>query len=115
MKTRATCGLLVLWLIAAAAAAATEGNPQSSAASARIVVINLSNFHHEVYPVFHYVFEKAGYNVTTFAMNSDEYLMKDVTKNWAFYTARDFSEIKRHFCSFDILVFTSIEYHDDIR
>ena len=117
MNTRAACGLLVPWLhliALATAAAVTTGKPQSSAASTRIAVINLSNFHHEVYPVFHYAFEKAGYDVTTFATNGDEYLMKDVTKNWMF-NAQNIADISTDICRFDILVFTSIEYEDDFR
>ncbi len=40
--------------------------------------------------------------------------MKEITKSWKF-TASNISEVTREFCKFDVLVFTSIEYHDDFR
>ena len=86
--------------------------PQNSLGE--VAIINLVEFHHEVYPAFHYAWQKAGYEVTTFAKNSDHLFMSSVTSNWGF-SVTNITEIGKRFCRFLTIIFTSVEYYDDYK
>jgi hypothetical protein len=70
-----------LWIVLSAAAFG-----EAVSRCPRVAVINLRSFHHEVYPAIHYIFQSAGYCVTTFAEDADIFRMKDITQSWNFRT-----------------------------
>jgi hypothetical protein len=84
------------------------------APGSKVAVINLSKFHHEVYPAFHYAFLRAGYKVKTYALGWEEKNIPDGLKDWAFKIENKQAPDVHDICGFDLVVFTSIEYREDV-
>jgi hypothetical protein len=84
------------------------------APGSKVAVINLSKFHHEVYPAFHYVFQRAGYAVKTYAVGWEEKNIPDGLKDWSFKVENEQEPEVHEMCGFDLVVFTSIEYREDV-
>ena len=64
-------------------------------------------------PAFHFAFQSAGCNVTTFA-STDGYNMRDATKTWH-YETHNVSRVSDFLCDYDIFVFTTVEGSEDFR
>lgn len=80
---------------------------------ARVAVINACDFHHEVYPAFHFAFQSAGYSVTTYATGWERRNLLPGLRDWNFRVA-DVARLRaRDICGADLAIFTSIEYSAD--
>ena len=88
------------------------GKLYSVAATMEIAIINMVPFHHEVYPAFHYAWQRNGYNITSYVYGGTVSNMTAVTKSWGF-SFEDIRSFPRRFCKFKILIFTSVEYGRD--
>ena len=86
---------------------------KQSSDSFRVAIVNFAQFHHEVFPAFHYAFQSAGCNVTTFA-SKDGYNMRGATNSWR-YDTHNVSGLSDAFCDYDIFVFTTVESTEDFR
>lgn len=79
----------------------------------RVAIVNVAGFHHEVYPAFHYAFQRAGYAVRTYAYRNDRRIT-DGLKDWNFsIKGLGFFSRPRLVCGADLAVFTSFENGDD--
>jgi hypothetical protein len=93
-------------------------SPTFHAKKIKVAIINFTDAHHEVYPAFHYAWEKAGFEVETFANYGAKRNMRAITSEWKFST-RDTLKLNRKdpelnaYCSFDLVIFTSIELPHD--
>jgi hypothetical protein len=78
-----------------------------------VAVINVCEFHHEVYPAFHFAFQRAGYATTTYATGSEKRNLLPGVRDWNFKLV-DITSLKAvDFCGNDLAVFTSIGYAPD--
>jgi hypothetical protein len=83
------------------------------APGARVAIINVCAFHHEVYPAFHFAFQRAGYTTTTYATGWEKRDLLPGLRDWNFKVI-DIAALKAvDFCGNDLAVFTSIGYSPD--
>ena len=98
-----TCFFCLLFVAVLEFAISQRGMPT-------VAIINVAQFHNEVYPAFHYFWQSAGYSVQTFASGNRSLI--GLTSKWKF----DFENILKlpaNVCEFRLLIFTSAEYASD--